>query len=162
MSKREELLSRLLDLLEDDKTKDDKTGNSKTPEEKEKVTEPPKEEEKPETPKEEAKEKKVPEEPEEDDKSNEADELRREIYLTKAENALAQEFNSHSLDGEFLDNIKGFLDYDKLANEKSELDSEKVKSLVSAIASVALGEPPKGDEEVDFINSSGGMAKYLD
>lgn len=158
MSKREELLSRLLDLLEDDKTPE-----TKTPEEEEKVTEPPKQEEKePETPKEEVKEKEVPKEPEEDDKSSEADELRREIYLTKAENALAQEFNSHSLDGEFLENIKGFLDYDKLANEKSELDSEKVKSLVSAIASVALGEPPKGEEEVDFINSRGGMAKYLD
>lgn len=97
--------------------------------------------------------------------SDEGDEGKTELTDTQIElieTKLESAFVSKGFDKETVSGLSGFLDYATMNDDEGKLSEEKITSLVEAISSVALREPPKGKRKNLPSSKSQGFHKYLD
>lgn len=76
---------------------------------------------------------------------------------------LKADLASKGIDGDLVDSLIEFIDYDKLRDEEGEASDEIVETLATTLSNIALRKPPRGgSDDHDILNpNKGGLSKYL-
>lgn len=76
---------------------------------------------------------------------------------------LKADLASKGIDGDLVDSLVEFIDYDKLRDEEGEASDEIVETLATTLSNIALRKPPRGgSDDHDILNpNKGGLSKYL-
>lgn len=91
-----------------------------------------------------------------DDKGNQDDE-RESRHITRS---IKTGLKAADVDGDMVESLLEFVNYDTLKGEEGEADDEKIESFVELVSGVARRVPPKAPRH-GSAEDDGGLGKYL-
>ena len=91
-----------------------------------------------------------------DDKDNQDDE-RESRHITRS---IKTGLKAADVDGDMVESLLEFVNYDTLKGEEGEADDEKIESFVELVSGVARRVPPKAPRH-GSAEDDGGLGKYL-